>query len=190
MDTLLYIFGGLVAGGVLFWVRTRYFGEKPLVHTPLGRTALAMGLQPRVGGDRFYGEYNGLVITVEPLRDRTESEGVQVRVNALAPMPGEVRLSGPSENAGSGQPEAKLRVGDGPFDFHFWIAKAKPQEAAADLLMPLDEVRAQMREVPFGQWTFTGKTAIYRSYRIPPDTYVSALPLIADILTAIAKSRK
>ncbi len=187
MDTLFYVLAGLAAGAVLFWVRTRYFGRKPLTATPLGRTALAMGLQPRVGGDRFYGEYNGAVVTVEPLRDRDGETGVQIRVSANAPMPGEIRLSGPSENAGSGQPAAKLRVGDGPFDFHFWVAKSSPKEAATELLMPLDDVRAQMLDAPFGQWIFTGKTALYQSYRIPPDAYVSALPLVADVLTTIAK---
>lgn len=189
MDTLLYVLGGLLLGGVLFWVRARYFAAKPPTATPLGRTALAMGLQPRVGGDRFYGEYNGALVTVEPLTGRAGEPGVLVRVSAAAPFPGEVRLSGPSENAGGGLPEVKLRLGDGRFDFHFWVAKSNPPDAAAALLLPLDDVREQMLAAPYGQWTFTGKTALYQSYRIPPDAYVSALPLVADILTRVAQAR-
>ena len=184
MGGLVYALGGILMGAALFWVRTRYFNAEPAIETPLGRAALGLGLQPR-GRKRFVGTVNGARLTIEAITASDGTPGVLMWAAFDPVFPGEVRLSGPSDNAGSDQPETKLRVGHGLFDFHFWLIKSEPKPAAGALLMPLDAVREQMLAAPFGRWTFVGRAASYQSYRIPPTVYADKLPVLANILTTI-----
>ena len=129
---------------------------------------------------QFEGTLDGVHITLRETTD--ERPSVTITAQAQAPFAGEVRLSGPSENAGSGVPEVKLTVGRGKFDYYFWIARSKPRNFAAELLGPLEEAQDAMLQAPFGQWTING-TAV---------SYTTSQPLtdpaqVQSVVAALAK---
>jgi hypothetical protein len=165
---------GFLGGWALFWLRTRVFVTPPPMNEPLDRTATAFGLAR--GRDGVYrGHIQQVPVEVEPLIATDGTPGLRLTVTATQPLAGEVRLSGPSENAGGGQPEVKIRVGDGLFDYQFWVLTSKPKQAASDLLLPQDRARAAMLGVPFGRWTFAGRSLVYESYRVLPGEFASTL---------------
>jgi hypothetical protein len=151
---------------------------------PLQSVAQTLGLvRDRKGVYR--GEVNGYEVNFQRTR-RNDKPGIAVTVVTNTLLRGEVKLSGPSANANSAQPEAKIRIGDGAFDSQFWVLREAPPGATADLLLPYDAVRNAMLEVPFGQWEMTDHLITYTSYRIPPDGYETIIPQIVSLLTHLA----
>ena len=127
--------------------------------------AEALGLTYARG--KFGGTVDGIHVTLREVVASGVSEGVEITAQAKTPFAGELRISGPSENAGTGTPEVKLKIGRGAFDYRFWIARSKPRDFAKELLAPLEEAQDAMQAAPFGQWTVKGTIVGYASSNVP-----------------------
>jgi hypothetical protein len=152
--------------------------------TALLDAAAALGLGPD-GKDAYIGRLNGRQVRVAVDGGRGKKTGLRITVEDAPPFDGLVAVSGPTEGGGAGYGEAKILIGDGPFDYNFWVAREKPRGAAAELLLPHKDARTAMIDMPFGVWDFSGTHRSYHSYRIPPEQYQDVIRRAVDVMTQL-----
>jgi len=146
--------------------------------------AAGFGLQA-TGKDTYTGRLNGRQVRVAVKGGSGKKTGLLIAVEDAQPFDGVVRVSGPTEGGGAGYGEAKILIVDGPFDGNFWVARDKPRGAAAQLLLPHDDVRATMMDMPFGVWDIAGTTREYHSYHVAPEDYRSVIRRAAEALAQL-----
>jgi len=139
-----------------------------------------LGLAHKMG--RYNGEYRGETITV--MTDAM-GNGYTVIVQCDPKLAGKLRFTGPSLNAGSGNPEVKVRTNMRDFDQHFWIVKQQPDDYAETLLGALDITREAMTDVPFGRWMFDSVTVSYSTKITANEANVRR---VADALVDVVQS--
>ncbi len=187
---LLVCGGGIGAVGVAIVVLVINLRRgKPLPETsPLAPIAARTGL--RYSGGKLVGVYREHHLTIELLPVRADRPGIAVTAQAKHPLNGEIQLSGPSENAGTGTPEVKILVGNGAFDYHFWVIKSDPRDLAKSFFGARDDLCQRMvADAPFGRWALSGKTLSFSGYdspTLPLSEDTNAVQTVADILVEIA----
>ncbi|MEM6281850.1 MAG: hypothetical protein AAF787_06630 [Chloroflexota bacterium] len=158
--------------------------------TPLVQAAKKMGLSATK--KRASGKYRDHKIRIETLPPRNDQPGITLYVTSKKPIKGDLRFSGPSDNAGAGTPEAKLTTGNGNFDYHYWIMKSEPKELAATFFSEREDLAATLvDDAPFGIWRVRSKALSYRGFNIdnaPVATDPDLILKIADALIDIAEA--
>lgn len=159
--------------------------------TPQSFTHAAQQMNLQVKSNRLVGAYRNYPINVETLLPRADRAGVQITLRTEHPVGGELRFSGPSENAGTGTPEVKILTGNGAFDYHFWIIKSQPRSLAQDLFgEPDDTTQHLVDAAPFGQWHFVGSSLSYAGYDSGTShiaTNAQTIQQVADLLVDLAQ---
>ncbi len=113
--------------------------------------------------------YSG-VVDGTSLSLTAEDDKVTIIVKLAKRAAGELSIIGPSENAGATVPEVKLSLGDGPFDYAYWVRISKPRDYAAQVLLPHDRLREALLNAPFGTYSAVGDALTYQSRKISPGT--------------------
>ncbi|MEL6149486.1 MAG: hypothetical protein AAFR56_07660 [Chloroflexota bacterium] len=167
-------------------------GKAPTGGTPMVQAARKLGITAT--SKRASGKYRDHKIRIEKLPPRNDQPGITVYVTAKSPLKGDLRFSGPSENASSGTPEVKITTGNGNFDYHYWIIKSEPKELAGVFISAHSDLAEKLvSDAPFGIWRVRSKAVSYRGFNIDsapvatdPDYMVKIADALVDIAEALA----